>query len=296
MKKIILTYFILFVAVCDAQIIILDNESSQQGKAENITVRYDSLYNEPSSWQECQSMIGQSIVVCPKSKSLQNLGYRGFYNLDKRVYCPTISKIYSNYDSLNCRRFKILDASIKYYLTIADDRDTLLYKWLDDGRRYLFITEGYVEKQNKLFANKKFVYKGANTKVDDPISKNQIDLRPGNIFIFDKIVILPKNNPDISICALLKTSNNTAHVAIPVTLIGETFISKDKIDKYAAKYGRYWVDIAMSNQIKVGMPSELVKFSWGNPNSINKNSYGIDQWCYNGQYVYIKGGKVSAWN
>lgn len=295
MKKVFLFCVLLMSFVfCNAQIVFLEGPSEPKKHTEDI-VKYDSLYNDPSSWKECQSMIGQSIVVCPKSKDLQRLGYSGFYNMDKTVYCPTSSKIYSNHDSLSCRRFKIIDASIKYYLTIADNRDTLLYKWIGDGKIYQFITEGYIEKQNKILANKKITYKGHPTKYDDPIGNTQIDVRPSDVFVFDKIVILPKNNPDISICALLKTSNGD-HISVPMVLIDETFILKSKIDKYVTKYGKYWVDLAMANKIKVGMPVDLVILSWGKPNDINKNSYGTDQWCYGDQYVYIKNGKVSAWN
>lgn len=224
------------------------------------------------------------------------MGYSGFYNMDKTVYCPTQSKMYSNPDSLSCRRFKIIDASIKYNLTIADDRDTLLYNWLsNNNNNYQFITEGYVEKQNKIFENKKLIYIGRSIKYDDPIGMEQIEVRPSDVFVFDKIVILPKNYPNISICALLKTSHGK-HISVPLTNIDETFILKSKIDKYVVKYGKYWVDLAIANKIKVGMPVELVIFSWGEPDHINKSSYGPDQWCYGNQYVYIENGKVTAWN
>ncbi len=301
MKKFIavyLTYFLTSTIACHAQIVFLDDTRHEQEKVQDII--YDSLRNEPTSWQECQSMIGQSIIVCPKSKDLQIMGYRGFYNSDETVYCPTASKKYSIYDSLDSRRFKIIDATKKFYLTIADNRDTLLYKWIDGQnyaftQQYLFITEGFVEKQNRLLANERFVYKGGTIKWNDPINKDQIEISPGNIFTFEKIVILPKNNPEISICALLKTSNNT-HVAIPLSLINSSYINKDTIDKYISRYGKYWVDIALSNKIRVGMPLELVLFSWGTPSKINRSSHGAEQWCYNRQYVYIKGGKVIAWN
>ena len=35
--------------------------------------------------------------------------------------------------------------------------------------------------------------------------------------------------------------------------------------------------------------------SWGQPDYINDASYG-EQWVYGNTYVYIKNGRVTAWN
>lgn len=47
--------------------------------------------------------------------------------------------------------------------------------------------------------------------------------------------------------------------------------------------------------VKVGMPKDLIRVSWGEPDDINKSSYG-EQWIYGEQYLYFKNGVMSAFN
>ena len=61
-----------------------------------------------------------------------------------------------------------------------------------------------------------------------------------------------------------------------------------------SKYGNI-VDVALHKKVKVGMPLELLLISWGEPDKINKSSYG-DQYVYGRQYVYVEGKTVTAWN
>lgn len=74
-----------------------------------------------------------------------------------------------------------------------------------------------------------------------------------------------------------------------------TIFEKNEWDKLVSKYGLSVMSDVLSNKIRVGMPKQLLIMSWGNPQRINSASYG-DQYVYNGQYVYVKGGKVTSWN
>lgn len=55
------------------------------------------------------------------------------------------------------------------------------------------------------------------------------------------------------------------------------------------------------HKIRVGMTECAALASWGPPTRVNRASYG-DQWVYCGyncirnQYVYVRGGRVTAWN
>jgi len=75
-----------------------------------------------------------------------------------------------------------------------------------------------------------------------------------------------------------------------------TFFPELEWNKLVKKYGLTMMKAVLAQTIKIGMTEELVRFSWGEPESINYSSYGSDQWCYDGQYVYMKNHKVSAWN
>ena len=62
-----------------------------------------------------------------------------------------------------------------------------------------------------------------------------------------------------------------------------------------SKYGdENWV-LIVNQKIKVGIPEEVARLSWGEPDEINHSNSG-DQWVYNGQYLYFENGKLTAWN
>ena len=73
------------------------------------------------------------------------------------------------------------------------------------------------------------------------------------------------------------------------------FFIKSDYDRLIKKYGATWMNLVVQQKIKVGMPEELVRLSWGNPQRINTDSNGLNQWVYGSDYVYIKNGVVSSW-
>jgi hypothetical protein len=77
----------------------------------------------------------------------------------------------------------------------------------------------------------------------------------------------------------------------------EPLLEKKKVSKELVKA---WCDAVFKKSIAVGMPQDLVLVSWGEPNSINDNSYGAAQWIYRvgdfkAQYIYMKDGVVKSW-
>lgn len=64
-----------------------------------------------------------------------------------------------------------------------------------------------------------------------------------------------------------------------------------------SRFGEEGATRILNQKIKVGMSIEELIRSWGVPKSINRSSYGSDQWVYDGsQYVYTEDGKVTDWN
>ena len=73
-------------------------------------------------------------------------------------------------------------------------------------------------------------------------------------------------------------------------------MTQDEYLSLCKKYGKEMVDVARQQKIKVGMSTELLEKSWGDPEKINRSSYGSDQWVYGNQYVYVERGVITAWN
>lgn len=298
MKKLLLIPVVFaLVSRVNAQIEIMSNRDASP-KQEQI-VAYDSLWNSPKSLQDCRSLIGQKITVCPKPQSLRYKGYSGFLTRNYKIYSQYKNFDFSIYDSIAGREFQIINILNGCLLTLSDNRDTLLYQWIspNNSRQYPFITNGYVEKMNKIIKGRDHTYIGTGRTETDPISGCDVKIYPRDRFVIEKVIVLESNDPELAICALVRLKND-AHIAIPIASLSDVSIypSSRLIYDLKNKYGAYWVDLAIEKKIKIGMPAKLVEMAWGRPNTINKSSYGPDQWCYNGQYVYIQNGKVSAWN
>ncbi len=58
---------------------------------------------------------------------------------------------------------------------------------------------------------------------------------------------------------------------------------------------REW-SLIEKKEIRVGMSKNALLCSWRFPTEINRSSYGPDQYVYHGQYVYVSGNRVTAWN
>lgn len=298
MKKILLALIAFtLVSRSNAQIEILSN--SDTSPKQELIVAYDSLWNSPKNLQDCKSLIGQKITVCPKTKSLRYKGYSGFLTRKYKIYSQYKNFDFSIYDSLAGREFRIINILNGCLLTLSDNRDTLFYQWIspNNSRQYPFITNGYVEKMNKTMKGQDHTYIGMGRTETDPINGHEIKISPRDRFVIEKVIVLENNNPELAICALARLKND-AHIAIPIISLSDISIypSSQLLSNLKSKYGSYWVNLAIEKKVKVGMPAKLVEMAWGKPHTINKSSYGPDQWCYNGQHVYIQNGKVSAWN
>lgn len=76
-------------------------------------------------------------------------------------------------------------------------------------------------------------------------------------------------------------------------------IESGKIDRNAV---HQWINDVWNHQVCVGMPSDLVKLSWGEPSTVNSQTDAdshSEQWCYDagyskGAFLYVEGGVVTS--
>ena len=73
------------------------------------------------------------------------------------------------------------------------------------------------------------------------------------------------------------------------------FYTLKESKSYESRFGKKnWFKI-LDGLVVVGFTEEMVLLSWGDPEDINKASYG-EQWIYDGQYLYFKNGKLTSFN
>ncbi len=99
------------------------------------------------------------------------------------------------------------------------------------------------------------------------------------------------------------------YLSIPSVEGRQAWINKNKIWK-RAKNSKDYQDIMEATDIALGMPSDLVKKAWGDPDAIESSGnpiYKNERWKYikqvstpNGyrqekRYVYFEGGRVVGW-
>ena len=81
----------------------------------------------------------------------------------------------------------------------------------------------------------------------------------------------------------------------PTSVRVRAFIKEDW-DALVKLYGIDVMTCVMNSTIKIGMPVAALKMSWGLPKTINTPSFGDEQWVNKNDFVYVKDGKVTAWN
>ncbi|MDD5302759.1 MAG: hypothetical protein PHS14_06570 [Elusimicrobia bacterium] len=63
-------------------------------------------------------------------------------------------------------------------------------------------------------------------------------------------------------------------------------------------WGKEVVECVKKRNVCMGMPAEALEVSWGKPKEINRTVTSVsnsEQWIYGGTYVYLKSGRVDAW-
>lgn len=260
-----------------------------------IEYRYDSTKNV---MKFVQYYIGQDLFVIPASSS-----YKSSYKIDnyfgkgiKATKEGTWLDGRIGFDEAQGRTFRVtgieeqkLRGHLTGYFLILEDKETGEEIYFDNLTQFIgffpFITLGFKEKYERLNKDKKFVFRSYT--LYDFETGEKIDAHK-TTWTFKEIIA----RPDVIEAGYYLVNDEGIATAVESM---ENFIPKSDIDTYTKKYGKAMVDAALDGEVKVGMPSDLVKIAKGNPEKINSASYG-QQWVYKNVYIYIKNGKVTGWN
>ena len=301
---------------------IINNEEPK------ISIVYDSSLNFLG--KDVLLYKGQELYLIGKSESSREYGYSGFI-IDfkkgsgslKNTYQPIIpeDKKYieydiggkSIYDSLAGKYFKVLDIyehpkskeekylyGTKYYLALEEkESGKKLYFEYDSKSEYSFpfIVLGYFEKIKKNFIGKSYVISTNYFEDSKEISTgNIIHNRPGQKWTCIDLTIEEKY---YNLSLILKNDLEEKVLADYEYLFkkggkNQVYTWK-KAEIYKTKFGLVNWHIILDREVKIGFTEEMVILAWGEPNSINRASYG-DQWVYDDQYLYFENGKLKAFN
>jgi hypothetical protein len=75
------------------------------------------------------------------------------------------------------------------------------------------------------------------------------------------------------------------------------FWPKSTVDYIKKRYGTSAWKNVLNQKVLIGWPRELCRYSWGEPNDINKTTTSSgthEQWVYSSNYLYFENGKLTA--
>ena len=274
---------------------------------------------------------GQELYLNEKSEGLRKYGYDGFM-IDykessaslKNTYKPIIPENQeyikydigggkSIYDSLAGKYFKVLDVyahpkakeqesyyGTKYYFALEEkgSGNKIFFEYVSKYESsFPFLVVGYFEKLKQNFVGQSYVICTKYFENEkDIITGKVIHNRPGQKWTCIDLTI---EEQYYTISLILKNDLGEKVFADHEYLFemggkSQVFTWK-KAETYKNKFGIVNWHIILNREAKIGFTEEMVKLAMGEPESINKASYG-NQWVYDGQYLYFENGKLKAFN
>lgn len=261
---------------------------------------------------------GQELYLIPKSEGLRKYGYDGFI-LDINKSESDESNKFKCCDSYNS---KYQDLEGKYFIvedvledpkSIYSDYAYLKLKTKDSGESvfykynkkynsaFPFLVVSYYEKQKSIFVNNEVLIRnfpkieGANQKkIIDIESGVEVEILKGKYLKCLDITIDQKYFE----VALLLQNEKGQKFLFPLNaryLQIQRILTKQEAEKIRLKFGDKNWNVILDQNVIVGFTEEMTKFSWGEPNKINKSSYG-DQWVYGTRYLYFEKGLLKSFN
>ena len=305
MKNFFVSFLFCIVSVvCFGQIIVKESEP----KPKKVVV-FDSTKNFLGNYN-VKSYKGQILFVLPKAEVLRGIGYYGFkpfpYDEDNPFYSfksygrDGAHSSYTMYEDLAFKYFVVDSVKDKkysltkyvFYLTNRDsinDKCCFMYDGEDKSSSFPFLVLSHYNFLVSKCANKEYV-----TLRDKQFMKN----RNGEEITIGKIVDITVDDEGYIRCSFI-TDKDTARLFDKFILDidkDNRYIEKNEWDELVKKYGVNLMKCVLKGTIKVGMPVELLIMSWGYPDSIHSSSYYNEkQYVYGYQYVYVRNGKISAW-
>ena len=336
MKTISLTILLILVffanysfAQITTRIIVKQNEPQSTE-----TIKYDSTKNWLGS-KNIESYIGQTLYVNGKSEGLKEYGYDGFHNQREegsgKHYGNNAeaSPFNTKYEDLFGRYFVVdevykdkLYSSFKYWWFLIHEKNNpeiqIWFKYSEEFEHsWPFLVVSCFEYLKKNVIGKKYISEmWERETTDDEKNKygskriitrvNDTDINTGGSIthtlsdIWECIDVTIEEDY-FTLSLVVKNQKNQTSL-IPADILGQRengtywIYEKTVYDKYVTRFGVSNMNKIRQRKIAVGMTIEMLKLSWGEPDNINRSSQGLDQWVYDGQYVYVQNGKITAWN
>lgn len=313
MKKIIITFL---------TFLILENSFAQisttkvAAEIPKQIAAYDSLTNFLGN--DYKKYKGQMLYVIPKAEILREYGYEGFIIDTIGSYRSKVNQFKccdgynSKYDELEGKYFlveEVYDAKKSLYgpnaylkLRLKDTEEIVFFTY-NIKYKYLFpfLVVGYYEKQKKIFVNNEVLVR------DFPIiegvdRKKQLDTETGiEVEIIKgkylKCLDVTIDQKYFEPALLLKNEKGQKFLfALHNRYLNiQRILTKQEAEKFRIKFGEKNWQAILNEKVLVGFSEEMALVSWGEPDKINKASYG-DQWVYEGRYLYFKNGILKSFN
>jgi len=240
-----------------------------------------------------------------------------FYNnyKSRNVYKPNKKTSRTDYDSVAGKYYFVdsvlpsLEVNENIYplrIIAKDSGDTLYYKYRSESVSYFpFLIVGYYEKTLQLFENQRYILRDLKWKYDganDLYTGESIRKTKGEVWRCTDIIVNDQSyllhEPEIVL-----TNSDGQSISTSMKWIRDEklirswgFFTVDDKSKIYKTYGRdVWLNV-LAGILTEGYTEELVIYTRGYPEEINKSNPGSDQWVYENQYLYIKEGKLEGWN
>ncbi len=218
----------------------------------------------------------------------------------------------SKYEDLQGRYFSVLDAlddpkssySSDAYLKLKmnDTGEEVYYKYNKKYEHtFPFLVVGFFEKQKEIFVDQDLLIRpfpkmeGLNQKTTNDITTGEeIEFIKGE---YVKCIDITIDEKYYNLSLLLVNAKGQQFLFD----LNSRFLNicriytKQEAELLSKKFGEGNWQTIRDEEIKVGFTEEMIKVSWGEPDKINRSSYG-DQWVYGNQYLYFENGKLKSYN
>ncbi len=333
MKTTIMMNRILITGICFLQLGNAYSQISTtkvvEKKVDESTLSYDSTANFLG--KDASLYKGQELYLKGKSESLQKYGYDGFI-LDYKQSSSSLKNTYkpimpenesyieydigggkSIYDSLVGRYYTVLNVhkhpeaekreylyGDKFYLELQEKEsgDVIFYEY--DGKyehSFPFLVVGFYEHlKNQYVGNNYVICTKYFEGTEDFKTGEEVHITPGQKWECTDITI---EEEYYKVSLVFKNELGEQVLADHEYLFelggkSQVYTWADA-EKYKSKFGVSNWHIILNREVKIGFTEEMVKLAWGEPEDVNRASYG-DQWVYDDQYLYFENGKLKAFN
>lgn len=277
---------------------------------------YDSLRNFLGN--DYKQYKGQELYLIPKAEILRKYGYEVFIkDINKSAYDKSnifkcCDNYNSKYDELQGKYFTVIDvledpiSSYSPYaylkLRMKETNEITFFRY-ETKCSYIFpfLVVGYYEKQKEIFVGNEVLIRPF-PKIEGVDQEKTVDIVTGDEIEFEKgkyVKCLDVTIDDKYYEPALLLENDKGQKFLFELYTRYLHISriltKQEAEDYRKRFGEENWQTILNEKVKVGFTEEMTKVSWGEPDKINRASYG-DQWVYGDQYLYFENGKLKAFN